>query len=319
MKKAKIELMNDSSEVIHYEREGVRLCIREGNLYSHPGLRAPCHWHDDLECIHILEGSMGYSINGQEIVLRVGDSLVVNSRQFHFGHDCGGQDCRYLCILFHPSLFTGNKTLLKKEVLPVLEHPGLAYWHFSMSEGIGQAAAEILSRAAALRDAAPVGYELEVIGLLHILWGRLIRQTGELPPAPGNSYTDLELQKEMVSYIYENYGRKLTLAEIAASGRVSRSKCCQMFQRYLQQSPIDFLNDYRLRVCCNLLGRTELSITEIALACGFHHLSYFSKRFMERFGCTPREYRKTHSAAEMPEETASSGILEIHSLIAPHI
>ena len=317
MKTVKIELMNDSSEVVHYDREGVRLGIREGNLSAHPGLRAPCHWHDDLECMHILDGMMGYSINGQEIVLHTGDSLVVNARQVHFGHDCGEPDCRYLCILFHPSLFTGSEALLKREVTPFLEHTGLAYWHFNMQDSPGQAAAEILRRIAALKSAAPVGYEFEVIGLLHILWGRLTRQIGELPPLPGNPPTDLELQKDMVSYIYQNYGRKLTLAEIASSGRVSRSKCCQMFQRYLQQSPIDFLNDYRLRVSCNLLRSTELSITEIALSCGFNHLSYFSKMFMENFDCTPKEYRKRHCEAEPSGETAS--ILGINNMSDLHI
>ncbi len=292
MKVVNMELMKDSSEVVQYEREGVRLYIREANLSDYPNFRAPCHWHDDLEYIHVLDGAMGYSINGQEIVLPAGDSLIVNTRQIHFGHHCGRQDCRFLCILFHPSLFTGSEAILQKEVLPVLEHPCLAYWHFRGADGMGQTAAEIIKRVAALKDESQAGYELEVIGLLHILWGRLVRQMGELPPTPGSPYTDVELQKDMVSFIYQNYGRKLTLAEIAASGCMSRSKCCQLFQRYLQQSPIDFLNDYRLKVSCNLLKSTELSITEIALSCGFNHLSYFSKMFIERFGCTPKEYRK---------------------------
>lgn len=307
MEMAAIELMKDLSEVVRYEREGVRLSVREARLSAYPGLRAPCHWHDDLECIHILDGVMGYSINGQEIVLRTGDSLIVNARQIHAGHDCGGQDCHFLCILFHPSLFTGSEALLQKEVLPVLEHPALSYWHFSGTDGMGQAAAEILRRIAALKASAQAGYELEVTGLLHILWGRLRRQAGELPPVPGAPYTDLELQKDMVSYIYQNYGKKLTLEEIAASGRMSRSKCCQLFRRYLQQSPIDFLNAYRLKVCCNLLESTGLSITEIALSCGFNHLSYFSKLFLDRFGCTPREYRKRRRGAGMPDPAAPAG------------
>lgn len=300
MKTIRIELMGDSSEVVNYDRLGIRLGIREGNLFSHPGLRAPCHWHDDLEFIYIWQGVMAYSVSGQEMVLHPGDSLVVNARQLHFGHDCGGQDCRYLCVLFHPSLFTGSETLLRQEVAPVLEHP--ACWHLTPQDSLGRTAAEILRRVAALKENAPVGYELEVVGLLQILWSRLARQAGALPPAEGD--TDLKSQRDMVSCIYQNYGSKLTLAEIAASGHVSRSKCCQMFRRYLGQSPVDFLNEYRLRVSGHLLRNTDLRITEIALSCGFNHLSYFSKLFTERFGCTPKEYRKR----EMPEETSSSGI-----------
>lgn len=102
----------------------------------------------------------------------------------------------------------------------------------------------------------------------------------------------------MVSYLYQHYSEKITLDDIAASGHVSRSKCCRIFKHYLQQSPIDFLNAYRLKVSCSLLASTDKSITEIALACGFNHLSYFSKYFAENYGCTPREYRKQASAAE---------------------
>lgn len=296
MKTAGIELMQDSSEIIHYDRQGVRLGIRQGDLFSHPGLRAPCHWHDDLEFIHIWDGVMAYSVNGQEMVLRPGDSLVVNSRQLHFGHDCGGRDCRYLCVLFHPSLFTGSEALLRQEVAPVLEHP--ACWHLTPQDSLGRTAAEILKRVAALKEDVPAGYELEAAGLLQILWSRLARQTRALPPAEGDA--DLKSQRDMVSHIYQNYGSKLTLAEIAASGHVSRSKCCQMFRRYLGQSPVDFLNEYRLRVSGHLLRSTELPVTEIALSCGFNHLSYFSKLFTERFGCPPREYRRQ----ETPEELA---------------
>lgn len=296
MSAANLDLMQDTSQVVHYEHEGVRLQIRAANLSIFPELRAPCHWHDDLEHIHILDGSMGYSINGQEIVLHTGDTLIVNARQMHFGHACGGQDCIFLCVLFHPSMFTGSQPLLQKEVLPVLEHPSSVYWHFRASDSFGQTAAELLRHVEALKETSPAGYELEIIGLMHILWAMLTRQLGELPPSPGEPYTNLDLQKDMVSYIYQNYGRKLTLDEIAASGRMSRSKCCQMFRRYLQQSPIDFLNTYRLKVSCNLLEETDLSVTEIALSCGFNHLSYFSKSFLARFGCTPKEYRETHRA-----------------------
>ena len=91
MDKIKIELMNDSSEVIHYEREGIRLCIREGTLSAHPGLRAPCHWHDDIECVHILDGCMAFSINGQEIVLHVGEAWSSTPASFISGTTAAGR------------------------------------------------------------------------------------------------------------------------------------------------------------------------------------------------------------------------------------
>ena len=64
----------------------------------------------------------------------------------------------------------------------------------------------------------------------------------------------------------------------------------------MQQSPVEFLNAYRLKISCQLLCTTRKSITEIAMLCGFNHLSYFSKYFMECYGCTPREYRVLHDS-----------------------
>lgn len=108
------------------------------------------------------------------------------------------------------------------------------------------------------------------------------------------SEQELNIQKDMVSFIYQHYPEKISLTDIAAAGHVGRSKCCQIFKHYMQQSPVDFLNTYRLKISCRLLCTTQKSITEIAILCGFNHLSYFSKYFMECYGCTPREYRTLH-------------------------
>lgn len=95
----------------------------------------------------------------------------------------------------------------------------------------------------------------------------------------------------MISFIYKNYNSKITLDEIAGSGNICRSKCCRIFSKYLMQSPIDFLNTYRLEMSRNMLSSTDKSITEIALSCGFNHLSYFSEMFQRQFKCTPSEYK----------------------------
>jgi len=72
-----------------------------------------------------------------------------------------------------------------------------------------------------------------------------------------NTQNNLETQKNMVSFIYQHYSEKILLDDIAASGYVSRSKCCIIFKHYLHQSPIDFLNSYRLKVSCNMLKNTK--------------------------------------------------------------
>ena len=50
-------------------------------------------------------------------------------------------------------------------------------------------------------------------------------------------------------------------------------------------------NQYRIGCACELLERTAMSVTEIALAVGYSDPAYFSRVFQRSEGCSPREYR----------------------------
>ena len=291
MEKQDLEIMGGNSEVVHYERQGLPLYIRTADLEQFTGKRAACHWHDDLEWIHILDGTMNYSVNGRKLPLKVGDSLLVNGRQMHYGYGEGG--CRFLCILFHPSLFGDNQVLRQEYIRPVLENPALEYLYFDGEEEEGRKTGKALRRMAEVKEAGEMAYEMDVIGWMCLLWAEILRKTdvgGGVCPA--GEREDRAAQKEMVSFICRHYGEPLSLEAIAAAGHVSRSKCCQIFRKYVGQSPVEFLNAYRLKVGRNLLRDTERNVTEIATVCGFSHLSYFSRQFAAAYGRTPREYRR---------------------------
>lgn len=304
----KLQLMGDSSEVIHYEHADIPLLVLLRDLSSYPGMSAPCHWHQDLEWIYIRQGTMYYSVNGRQVLLEEGDTLLVNARQMHYGYSHDRQECRFVCLLFHPSLFWGCPALVRTYVTPVLKNCGLEYVHLPAAQEEGREAEACFSRIIRLKELAPEGYEMEAASQIQLLWSRLW-QRKKLFPGPTDRETeeDLNIQKDMVAFLYQHYGEKITLDAIAASGNVSRSKCCRIFRRYLNQSPMDFLNAYRLKVSCNLLVHTDKSITEIALACGFPHLSYFSRLFCGQYGCRPREYRSRAAAVSSPRTPLPAG------------
>lgn len=295
------ELMGDRSEVVRYDRPGLPLYIRTGDLSHFLNMRAPCHWHDDIELIRVLSGRMRYYINGREILLDAGDSVVVNSRQMHFGYDFQKEECRYHCILFHPSLFTGGQVLERDFIFPILEEQSPEYWRLPAGTELGSLAADYADRIVQSKTQNLGAYELEAVGLLHILWAGLWRDAEKnLGSDQYHRDPDVETQKKMAAYIGRHYGEKLTLEAIAAAGHVSRSKCCQIFRRFMGQTPIEYVNTYRLKLSRDLLVETDKSVTEIALACGFNHLSYFSRIFFRAFGATPSEYRARARTGQRP-------------------
>ncbi|MDO4273380.1 MAG: AraC family transcriptional regulator [Eubacteriales bacterium] len=291
--KIDIHVMQDASEIVHYDTVGIPLYIRTSALCNYPGMRALCHWHEDLEMIRVLNGRMNYHINGKKILLEENECLMVNSRQMHYGYSHNHENCTFTCILFHPQLFTGSMAVYEKYVKPYTENPGLEYLYFYINHPLHKEILGHLDTIASLKSIGLPGYEMAITGNMNLLWSKLLSEAVlTLPEQRTQGATDLMIQKDMVSFIHQHYAEKILLSDIAAAGNVSRSKCCIIFNHYLQQTPIDFLNHYRLEVSCNLLRNTDLNITDIAFSCGFNHLSYYSKIFMNSYGYTPSQFRK---------------------------
>lgn len=290
-----MDIMPDASEVVHYDEPGIPLYVRRSVLSSYPDFRAAAHWHEDLEFIVVIEGEMNYSVNGRIIPLKTGDSLFVNARQLHFGFDKDRQECDFLCILVHPSLIFGNNSALKSDLTPMLGDSAFPYFRFSENAAASQAIRHHLEEAYSLKSDCPRGYHFQAVGMLTQTIGLILNlwQARRNPSVPEqNTDPRLYLQQRMVAFIEENFRSDLTLDEIAGSASVSRSTCCRLFRKYIHSSPLEFLNHYRLQKACGLLQTGDLKITEVASACGFNYVSYFTHLFQKSFGCTPTEFRK---------------------------
>ena len=68
MKIINVDIMQDTSEIVHYDEMGIPLYVRIGELSFYPGKKALCHWHEDMEFIRILKGEMNYYVNGHNVL-----------------------------------------------------------------------------------------------------------------------------------------------------------------------------------------------------------------------------------------------------------
>jgi AraC-like DNA-binding protein len=97
---------------------------------------------------------------------------------------------------------------------------------------------------------------------------------------------------KMTGFIHRHYDDKIHLNDIAAAGAVCRSRCCELFNKYVEQTPNTYLLRYRITKSREMLHDTNRTIDEIALACGFQSASYFSFVFRKAYGLTPQDYQK---------------------------
>ena len=70
----------------------------------------------------------------------------------------------------------------------------------------------------------------------------------------------------------------------------------RLFRRYLSRSPKRYYMELRLQKARNLLMQTDMSVINVALACGFTSPSHFSKCYRAHYQTTPYRERGTHGS-----------------------
>nr|WP_245759594.1 GlxA family transcriptional regulator [Poseidonocella sedimentorum] len=94
-----------------------------------------------------------------------------------------------------------------------------------------------------------------------------------------------------------NIEEPISPADLAAEVSMSTRQLERLFRRYLNRSPKRYYMELRLARARNLLMQTDMSVINVALACGFASPSHFSKCYRAHYDTTPYRERGSHGAA----------------------
>ncbi len=97
----------------------------------------------------------------------------------------------------------------------------------------------------------------------------------------------------IITYIHSQYQEELTLSRLSQRFAMSASRISEVIKEATGQTFLQFLHDLRIRHACGLLASTELSVSEVALECGYGSYGTFSRVFRAVKGMAPKEYRTT--------------------------
>ncbi len=283
-----VDVRGDGSEKVKYDYDGYYAYIRYGFLSKYPNYAADSHWHEDLEFISVLSGSMDYNVNGEIIHLEAGQGIIVNARQVHYGFSNEHKDCEFYCVLLHPMLLCASQHIDHDFVSPILSDNSLPYIWLDHKTEWQSAILSDIENIYICRDKKNAS--LYIQNVFYHIWILLTENAIKVRCVKKQDH-NLSVLKNMLFFIQKNYGSKVTLDNIAASGNVSKSTCLVIFKKYLKDTPTNYLIGYRLKQAMKLLKADELTVTEIALEVGFGGVSYFAETFRKNYGCSPSEYK----------------------------
>lgn len=256
------------------------------------------HWHNSFELIEVVEGKFYCNVDGSEFLINKGNICIINRGRLHhiYTEDYNASMCRKKTIIFNPDYFIKDQNIYEKYILPLLEKDAFAHIQFNIKKGIGLDINTLMKEIEALEDEKPIGYELEEYSLIYKVIRYLYLAYQSSKQSIHTTYdANVQIQRNMTSFIHEHFNSKIGLEDIAEAGQVSKSTCIRLFHKYTGKSPIDFLNNYRLQMSAEKLVATSEQITEIAYACGFGQPSYFNRLFLKEYNMTPNQYRKQHA------------------------
>ena len=153
---------------------------------------------------------------------------------------------------------------------------------------------EFYSRREDPLAAASCGASLQIL-LAELLSGSSQISGAALAELPGTSSSYI---RELCELMMQMPPVKDPFRIVAARKSVTPEYLHVLFRQKTGQTPRDFMARQKINLAQHLLANSELSVSEIALRCGFSGIYPFSKFFKSRCKVSPTAYRKEKTAVE---------------------
>ncbi|QJF51232.1 GlxA family transcriptional regulator [Roseobacter ponti] len=101
---------------------------------------------------------------------------------------------------------------------------------------------------------------------------------------------------QVIQMMEANIEEPISPSVLARDVGMSTRQLERLFRRYLNRSPKRYYMELRLQKARNLLMQTDMSVINVALACGFASPSHFSKCYRAHYDTTPYRERGSHAA-----------------------
>jgi transcriptional regulator GlxA family with amidase domain len=105
---------------------------------------------------------------------------------------------------------------------------------------------------------------------------------------------------QVIQIMEANVEDPISPALLATDVGMSTRQLERLFRRYLNRSPKRYYMELRLQKARNLLMQTDMSVINVALACGFASPSHFSKCYRAHYQTTPYRERGTLGKPAVP-------------------
>ena len=254
----------------------------------------PWHWHRTVELFYVESGSVEYDTPKEKILFPAGSGGMVNSNVLHMTKAISQRERNVqLLHIFDVSLLAGEQgsRIEQKYIAPVITAVQIEIIPLFPGNREDERILKLLIDSFRL-SSEEFGYEIKLREALAQIWLMLFELSSSMREKKDGYSKSNDKIKLMMIYIHEHYREKISIADLAAAAYLSERECYRVFHDCLHMTPVEYITSYRLQVACQMLAKSQETVTFISHECGLGSSSYFGKVFREYAHCSPIEYRK---------------------------
>lgn len=246
----------------------------------------PAHWHNHLEILYIISGSMTAYVNETVYELRRGDIVLVNPQDIHYTHI--HEECEYY-LLQIPAVHL-ERICATWKLLHFSEHIPYS----TDEESLNHKLADIFFELDRLDSEKEKGNHLLILIQLYQLLHLLYTKDSILLSAQNKSRTERDFQRieQSMEYVRMHYREPISLTEMSGHLSVSTEYFCRLFKKYTGQTFLEYVSQVRLSHFYEDLLQTDESITFLLDKNGITNYKTFMKAFKAAYGTTPYKLRE---------------------------
>ncbi|MEK6155389.1 AraC family transcriptional regulator [Flavobacteriaceae bacterium 3-367] len=271
------------------EKDCFLVLDREQKVFDYP-----VHFHPEMELNFISNGKGVRRIVGDSIENITELELILVGPNLYHGwelHECTSENVHEVTIQFHNDLF--DRAFLSRSIMKPLRDMFRRSVHgilFS-EEAIRRVAPRLLK----VSKLDSMDYFLELMSILYDL--AISRNQRLLSTATIHleNFDNSEQLKAVYDYVQENYGTKITLADVSNLVNMSSVSFNRFIKKRTGKTFVEYLNDVRIGYASTMLIEKDFSISEIAFRCGFNSIANFNRIFKKSKNRTPSQWRKDFS------------------------
>jgi AraC-like DNA-binding protein/mannose-6-phosphate isomerase-like protein (cupin superfamily) len=271
-------------------------------FYSHMHIQGSqqdevsAHYHEYIEIIYVLSGSVMASVNGNEFTISDGDLLLINAKESHAFRRY--TNCRYICLQFDPFvLFSTSRTSFESRfIMPFIMSCSSPQRVISSDELMKTNVGALVEDANREFNMKEYGFELAVRSNICQIFLWFLRkwhaQGLNLGIASSMRSEDIARLEGVLTYIDDNYMRTVSAEKMAVMCSMSYSYFSRFFKSSIGKTFSEYLTYVRLTEAERLLVSTGKNVSQIASDTGFANASYFITQFKKHRQMTPKKFKK---------------------------